>query len=114
MFKVSKALNLWWIKQNQELCSLSFLNYVDICGNSNTPLADLYINPLVPSVYKSARIAKISNLKLEGITKKISYECCDYEPVDEKSIFIVYAPPPQKKNKKKKNSGIKGLIQYIH
>ena len=43
-------------------------------------------NPLVPSAHKSVRIAKISNLKLEGIIKKISYERRDYESVDEKSL----------------------------
>ena len=46
----------------------------------------LYYNPLVPSAHKSVRIAKISNLKLEGIIKKISYERRDYESVDEKSL----------------------------
>ena len=43
-------------------------------------------NPLVPSAHKSVRIAKISNLKLEGIIKKNSYEQRDYESVDEKSL----------------------------
>ena len=37
-------------------------------------------------VHKSARIGKISILKLEGIIKKISYEPRDYESVDEKSL----------------------------
>ena len=44
------------------------------------------INPLLPIAYKSARIDKISILKLEGIIKKISYERRDYESVDEKSL----------------------------
>ena len=44
------------------------------------------INPLLPVAYKSARIDKISILKLEGIIKKISYERRDYESVDEKSL----------------------------
>ena len=44
------------------------------------------INPLLPSAYKSARIDKISILKLEGIIKKISYERRDYESVDEKGL----------------------------
>ena len=45
------------------------------------------INLLVPSTYKSARMAIISILKLEGIfKKKKSYERSDYEPVDEKSL----------------------------
>ena len=43
-------------------------------------------NPLMPIAYKSARIDKISILKLEGIIKKISYERRDYESVDEKSL----------------------------
>ena len=43
-------------------------------------------NPLVPIAHKSARIDKISILKLEGIIKKISYERRDYESVDEKSL----------------------------
>ena len=41
-------------------------------------------NPLLPIAHKSARIDKISILKLEGIIKKISYERRDYESVDEK------------------------------
>ena len=32
------------------------------------------------------RLAKLSSLILEGITKKISYESRDYESVDEKSL----------------------------
>ena len=44
------------------------------------------INPLLPIAHKSARICEISILKLEGIIKKISYERCDYESVDEKSL----------------------------
>ena len=32
----------------------------------------LFINPLLPSAYKSARIDKISILKLKAIIKKIS------------------------------------------
>ena len=31
--------------------------------------------------------SKLSILILEGIIKKISYERCDYESVDEKSLF---------------------------
>ena len=46
----------------------------------------LCFNPLVPSAHKSARIYKISMLKLEGIIKKISYERRDYESVNEKSL----------------------------
>ena len=45
------------------------------------------INPLLSIAHKSARIGKISLLKLEGIIKKISYERRDYESVDEKSLF---------------------------
>ena len=45
-----------------------------------------YHNTLVPSEHKSVGIAKILILKLEGITKKISYERRDYESVDEKSL----------------------------
>ena len=46
----------------------------------------MYVNPLRPIAHKSARIGEISNLKLEGIIKKISYERRDYESVDEKSL----------------------------
>ena len=49
-------------------------------------IARILINPLLPISYKSARIDKISILKLEGIIKKISYERRDYESVDEKSL----------------------------
>ena len=43
-------------------------------------------NPLRPSAHKSAQIAKIFILKLEGNIKKNSYERRDYESVDEKSL----------------------------
>ena len=43
-------------------------------------------NPLLPIAHKSARIVKISILKLEGIIKKISNGLRDYESVDEKSL----------------------------
>ena len=46
------------------------------------------INPLLPIGHKSARIGKISILKLEGIIKKISYERRDYESEDEKSLCL--------------------------
>ena len=45
-----------------------------------------YFNSLLPCAPKSAWFAKISILKLEGITKIISYERHDYEAVDEKSL----------------------------
>ena len=45
-----------------------------------------FLHPLLPIMYKSARIDKISILKLEGIIKKISYERRDYESVEEKSL----------------------------
>ena len=32
------------------------------------------------------RLAKLSILILDGISKKISYECREYESVDEKSL----------------------------
>ena len=48
--------------------------------------APIPINPLLPIAQKSARIDKISILKLEGIIKKNSYERRDYESVDEKSL----------------------------
>ena len=40
----------------------------------------------MPSAHKSARIDKISILKLEGIIKRISYERRDYESVDEDNL----------------------------
>ena len=56
-------------------------------------------------MYKSARIDKISILKLEGIIKKISYERRDYESVEEKSLSQLCL----EKLRKKKNSGTKVL-----
>ena len=44
------------------------------------------INPLVPNAANMQRNAKILILILEGIIKKISYECRDYESVDEKNL----------------------------
>ena len=42
--------------------------------------------PFPPSVPIWQRLAKLSILILEGTIKKISYERCDYESVDEKSL----------------------------
>ena len=64
------------------------------------------LNPLLPIAYKSARIDKISILKLEGIIKQISYERRDYESVEEKSIPKLCL---EKLQKIKKNSGTKVL-----
>ena len=51
----------------------------------------MVFNPLLPSAHKSARIAKISILKLEGTIKKISYEHRDYESEDDISkTFFSY------------------------
>ena len=63
-----------------------------------------HFNPLLPIAHKSARIAKISILKLEGIIQKISYERRDYESVDEKSLSKTVS-----KNYGKNNSDTKGL-----
>ena len=49
-------------------------------------ITSIIINPLVPSAHKSVPIGKILILKLEGITRKISYERREYESVDEKSL----------------------------
>ena len=65
----------------------------------------MYINPLLPIAYKSARIDKISILKLEGIIKKISYERRDYESVDEKSLSWAMS---RKTTKKKRIQALKG------
>ena len=45
-----------------------------------------FFNPFPPSVPIWHRSAKLSILILKGISKKISYERCDYESVDEKSL----------------------------
>ena len=61
-------------------------------------------NPLLPIAHKSARIDKISILKLEGITKKISYERRDYDSVDEKSLSKAMS----RKTTKKRIQALKG------
>ena len=58
-------------------------------------------------MHTSVRIDKILIVKLERIVKKISYEHCDYESVDKKSLS---KPGYVSKNYEKKNSGTKGLI----
>ena len=55
-----------------------------------------FVNPLVPSAHKSARITQISIMKLEGIIKKISYEHRDYESVDEKA-YLRQSPEKRRK-----------------
>ena len=62
------------------------------------------LNPLLPIAHKSARIDKISILKLEGIIKKISYERSDYESVDEKSLSKAMS----RKTTKKRIQALKG------
>ena len=61
--------------------------------------------PLLPIAHKSARIAKISILKLEGTIEKISYERHDYESVDEKSLFYAYI---SQNYEKKRIQAVKG------
>ena len=46
----------------------------------------MLFNSLLPSVSIWHRLAKLSILILEGITKKISYERRDYESVKEKNL----------------------------
>ena len=65
------------------------------------------INPLLPIEHKSARIDKISILKLEEIIKKISYERRDYESVDEKSLSKAMS---RKTTKKRIQACTKGLV----
>ena len=64
-----------------------------------------FLYPLLPIAHKSARIVKISILKLEGIIKKISYERRDYESVDEKSLSKAMS---RKTTKKKRIQALKG------
>ena len=59
------------------------------------------INPLLPIGHKSARIGKMSILKLEGIIKKISYERRDYESENEKKAM-------SRKTTKKRIQALKG------
>ena len=49
-------------------------------------IATFSINPFPPSVPIWHHLVKLSISILEGIIKKISYERCDYESVDEKSL----------------------------
>ena len=56
-----------------------------------------FFNPLLPIAYKSARIDKISNLKLEDIITKISYERRDYESVEGKSLSQAMSRKTSKK-----------------
>ena len=57
-------------------------------------------NSLLTSAYKSAQIAKISIIKLEGIIKKFPICVASIESLDKKSLFLLCA---KKKKKKKKN-----------
>ena len=69
------------------LCVKSFSHVTWFHFMMKSMLFWLQFNPLVPIAHKSARIGKISILKLEGIIKKKnSYERRDYESVDEKSL----------------------------
>ena len=51
----------------------------------------------MPITYKSARIDKISILKLEGIIKKNSYERRNCESVEEKSLSQAVSRKTMKK-----------------
>ena len=63
----------------------------------------------MPSAHKSVRIAKISNLKLEGIIKKISKWATPLWVGRRKEPILGYVS----KNYEKKNSGTKGLTEAI-
>ena len=63
-----------------------------------------FFNPLLPIAYKSARIDKISILKLEGIIEKISYESRDYESVEEKNLSQAMS----RKSARKRIQALKG------
>ena len=58
---------------------LAHFNMSQICYCGKISLQSAAVNHLLPIAHKSARIDKISILKLEGIIKKISYERRVYE-----------------------------------
>ena len=64
-----------------------------------------HFNHLLHIAHKSARIGKITILKIEGIIKKISCERRDYESVDEKSLSYAMS---RKTTKKKRIQALKG------
>ena len=79
-------------------------HFYSFTWNLNCKLLKYFIfNPLLPIAHKSARIDKISILKLEGIIKK-SYERRDYESVDEKSLSKAMS----RKTTKKRIQALKG------
>ena len=56
-----------------------------------------YIKPLLPIAHKSARIGKISIIKIRRDHQRNSYERLDYESVDEKSLSYVMSQKNTKK-----------------
>ena len=68
----------------------------------DTNCLGLIINLNPSSVAISHRLANISILILEGIIKKISYDRCAYESVDDKSLSLAMS---RKTTKKKKEFG---------
>ena len=81
-------------------------------GSGSRLHRERYLNPLLSSAHKSARIAKISILKLEGTIKKISYERLEYESVDEKSLS--YAMTRKTTKKKKRVNAFHILLSTIN
>ena len=102
-----KVLRFHWVYDDKRL----YIIYINI-KNIRNEIDQWQFNPLLPIAHKSARIGKISILKLEGIILKISFERRDYESVDEKKPILGYV---SKNYKKKKNSDTKGLnIRLYH
>ena len=57
-----------------------------------------FFNPFNAQEDIGVPILEISILFLEGTIKKISYECRDYESVDEKSLSLAMSRKTTKKN----------------
>ena len=93
---------------NRKTNIVDYSIYINTCCSLASVMCHR-INPLLPIAHKSARIDKISILKLKGIIKKISYERRDYESVDEKSLSKAMSQKTTKKN-----SGTKGLKQVVN
>ena len=87
--------------QNTKIFQRAFalvLNKIDV--NSNAHI----INPLVPSAHKTARMAKISILKLGGIIKKFPMSVAIMSQWTKRAYLRLFPEKPRKKN-----SGSKGF-----
>ena len=111
----SSSSNLaWFMRECLSGVYRAFVHLDTLSCIHGVPLSNsylLYFNPLLHSSYKSVRMAKISNLKYEGIIKKIIWASLLWVGRRWETILGCLSKADEKKNSC--NKGLTGLLlQY--